>query len=287
LVDRAAPSGVVPGKLGNAAVLGAGSGFAEGAHHRSGANGAASAIASQHGHAWIVPPPKQGKHCSASPYPPVGSEWSRRVGCRLPGSSTHVVLVAVVGLGWLGVTELLARVGGSSVTANWPCADQGGRHVDVVVGADHRGRAGVGVWRDAATGPLTALRQRPDHGRHSCWTRPTAWRRGQWVHTQRAQPTTQRCSARGLGCAAGVGASGARPPRTVLCWKATPFGLVHDGDGGLSVGLAGGGGHYQPQPSCGSWDRGDARLAPAGTTGSAQARHRLIRDDGAVRTSSL
>jgi hypothetical protein len=52
---------------------------------------------------------------------------------------------------------------------------------------------------------------------------------------------------------------------------------VHDGDGGLSVGLAGGGGHHQPQPSCGSWVRGDARLAAAGTTGSAQARRRLIR----------
>jgi heme/copper-type cytochrome/quinol oxidase subunit 2 len=31
-----------------------------------------------------------------------------------------VVLVAVVGLGWLAVTELLARVGGSSVTAFCP-----------------------------------------------------------------------------------------------------------------------------------------------------------------------
>jgi uncharacterized protein YbjT (DUF2867 family) len=56
------------------------------------------------------------------------------------------------------VTELLAQVGGSSVSLNCPCADQGGRHVDMVVGADHRGRAGIGVWRDAATGPLTALR---------------------------------------------------------------------------------------------------------------------------------
>jgi hypothetical protein len=69
LVDRAAPSGVVPGEPGGAAVLGAGSGFAEGAHHRSGAGGAASAIAHRHSHACIVPPPKQGKRCSASPYP--------------------------------------------------------------------------------------------------------------------------------------------------------------------------------------------------------------------------
>ena len=49
------------------------------------------------------------------------------------------------------MTELLARVAGSSVSLNCPCADQGGRHVDMVVGADHRGRAGVGVWRDAAS----------------------------------------------------------------------------------------------------------------------------------------
>jgi hypothetical protein len=67
LVDRAALSGVVPGEPGGAAVLGARSGFAEGAHHRFGAGGA-SAIASQHNHAWIVPPPKQGKLFSALPY---------------------------------------------------------------------------------------------------------------------------------------------------------------------------------------------------------------------------
>jgi hypothetical protein len=78
------------------------------------------------------------------------------------------------GLG-LAVTELLARVAGSSVTANCPCADQGGCHVDMVVGADHRGRGGVGVWRDPAS-PLTVRRQRPGHGWRSCWTRPTAWR---------------------------------------------------------------------------------------------------------------
>jgi hypothetical protein len=120
LVDRAAPSGVVPGEPGGAAVLGAGSGFAEGAHHRSGAGGAASAIAHRHSHACIVPPPKQGKRCSASPYP-AGRGRCGRVGsvaaCRV---SARVVLVAVVGLGWLAVTELLARVGGSSVTANCP-----------------------------------------------------------------------------------------------------------------------------------------------------------------------
>jgi len=68
-VDRAAPSGVVPGQPGGAAVLGASSGVAEGAHHRSSAGGAASAIAHRHNHAWIVSPPKQGKRFSASPYP--------------------------------------------------------------------------------------------------------------------------------------------------------------------------------------------------------------------------
>jgi hypothetical protein len=53
------------------------------------------------------------------------------------------------------VTELLARVGGSSVSLNCSCADQGGRHGDMVVGADRRGRCCVGVWCDAASGPLT------------------------------------------------------------------------------------------------------------------------------------
>jgi hypothetical protein len=112
LVDRAAPSGVVPGEPGGAAVLGASSGFAEGAHHRFGAGGAASAIASQHNHAWIVPPPKQGKLFSASPYPsPVG--LAVVASGRLPpaGSSSHVVLVAVVGLGWLGVARRLSPTG--------------------------------------------------------------------------------------------------------------------------------------------------------------------------------
>src|SRR4029453_5467201 len=90
LVQRAAPSGVVPGELGGAAVLGASSGVAEGAHHRSGAGGGASAIAHRHSHAWIVPPPKQGKRFSASPYPPVGSLWAHLFGGSLPGSSPRV-----------------------------------------------------------------------------------------------------------------------------------------------------------------------------------------------------
>jgi hypothetical protein len=68
----------------------------------------------------------------------------------------------------------------------------------MVVGADHRGRAGVGIWRDAATGPLTALGQRPGHGWHSCWTRPTAWRCGRSVQAQRANPQPCRPTGRGV-----------------------------------------------------------------------------------------
>jgi hypothetical protein len=119
----------------------------------------------------------------------------RRAGRGVPGSCEPARSAAVdPGLGGgLAVTELLARVAGSSVTANCPCADQGGRHVDMVVGADHRGRAGIGVWRDPATGPLTARRQRPGHRWRSWWIRPTAWRRGRWVHAQWAPPISQRC----------------------------------------------------------------------------------------------
>jgi hypothetical protein len=90
----------------------------------------------------------------------------RRAGRGVPGSCEPVRSAAVdpgPGAG-LAVTELLARVAGSSVSSNCPGADQGGRHVDMVVGADHRGRAGVGVWRAAASRPLTARHQRPGHG---------------------------------------------------------------------------------------------------------------------------
>jgi hypothetical protein len=98
--SRAAPSGVVPGELGGAAVLGAGSGVAEGAHHRSGAGGAASAIAHRHSHACIVPPRKQGKRFSASPYPPVGlAVVARWVGWRLPGPPRLVMLVDTLAAG--------------------------------------------------------------------------------------------------------------------------------------------------------------------------------------------
>jgi hypothetical protein len=100
LVDRAAQSGVVPGKPGGAAVLGAGSGFAEGAHHRSGAGGAASAIAHRHSHACIVPPPKQGKRCSASPSP-AGRGRCGRVGSV---AACRVLLWCGAGCGgWAGL----------------------------------------------------------------------------------------------------------------------------------------------------------------------------------------
>jgi hypothetical protein len=56
----------------------------------------------------------------------------------------------------LDAGELFAWVGGSSVSLTCSCADQGGCHVDMVVGADHRGRCRVGVRRDAEPSPLTA-----------------------------------------------------------------------------------------------------------------------------------
>jgi hypothetical protein len=140
-------------------------------------------------------------------------------GCRGPREPARSAAVDPGPGAGLAVTELLARVGGSSVSLNCPCADQGGRHVDMVVGADHRGRAGVGVWRDAATARLTARRQRPDHGRRSCSTRPTAWWRGRWSRPSGPQPTTQRRPARRARYPAGVGASAARLPRTVGCWQ--------------------------------------------------------------------
>jgi hypothetical protein len=106
----------------------------------------------------------------------------------------------------LDAGELFAWVGGSSVSLTCSCADQGGCHVDMVVGADHRGRCCVAVWRDAGpSSPLTARRHQPDHGWRSCSTRPTAWRRGRCVQAQRAQPTTQRCPARRARVPAGVG----------------------------------------------------------------------------------
>jgi hypothetical protein len=266
LVDRAGSSGVVPGEPGGAAVLGASSGFAEGAHHRFGAGGAASAIASQHNHAWIVPPPKQGKLFSASPYPsPVGLAVVASGRVTPAGSSSRVVLVAVVGLGWLGVArraqphraetpwflwrhgrlpgqprsagrsrgagapqaraqrgrrsrpgttpgrgELFARVGGSSVSLTCSCADQGGFHVDMVVGADHRGRCCVAVWRDAGpSSPLTARRPSPITA--GAPARPGRRRGVAGVsRAPRAQPTTQRRPARRDRVCSRGWASGAR-----------------------------------------------------------------------------
>jgi hypothetical protein len=104
LVDRAAPSGVRPGEPGGAAVLGASSGFAEGAHHRSGAGVVASAIASQHNQLGLFPHPSRAS--SSRPRLPrrSGSLWSRRVGCRLPGLLWRSWSIRL-GLGWLGVAR--------------------------------------------------------------------------------------------------------------------------------------------------------------------------------------
>jgi hypothetical protein len=79
----------------------------------------------------------------------------RVAGCRGPREPARSTAVDPGPGGRLAVTELLARVGGSSVSLNCPCADQGGRHGDMVVGADRRGRCCVGVWCDSASGPLT------------------------------------------------------------------------------------------------------------------------------------
>jgi len=74
-----------------------------------------------------------------------------------------------------GRGSCLPGVGGSSVSLTCSCADQGGCHVDMVVGADHRGRSRVAVWRDAGpSSPLTAHRHQPDHSWRSFSTRPTA-----------------------------------------------------------------------------------------------------------------
>jgi hypothetical protein len=272
MVDRAAPSGVVPGEPGGAAVLGASSGFAEGAHHRFGAGGA-SAIASQHNHAWIVPPPKQGKLFSAWPYLAGRARWGR-VGsvaaCRVllpcgtdrygwaragwawpeglgptgacawsvagpglappdqPGSarrsrgagSREPARSAAVDPGpggRLDAGELFAWVGGSSsVSLTCSCADQGGCHVDMVVGADHRGRCRVGVRRDAEPSPLTA--PLPARSRLALLLdQADGLAAGRCVQAQQAPPTTQRCPARRARLRSRGWASGARPPRAVRC----------------------------------------------------------------------
>jgi hypothetical protein len=195
----------------------------------------------------------------------LGSLWSRRVGCRLPGPPlVWCWPTARVGLGWLGmarrarphrglpvdlgpggrlaVTELLARVGGSSVAANCPCAAQGGCLVDMAVGADHRGRACVAVWwGEGPSSPLTALRQRPGHGWRSCWSRPTVWRHGRCVQAQRAQPTTQRCPAwRGSGTSWGWGHPRAATASSSLLER--PRRSASRSNAAVGVGLAVGGG---------------------------------------------
>jgi hypothetical protein len=120
LVDRAASSGVVPGEPSSAAVLGAGSGFAEGAHHRFGAGAAASA-ASQHNHAWIVPHPSRANSSRPGHTPRrSGSLWSRRVGCRLPGPP--LLWCWSRGLGWAGWAwpEGLGPTGADALSGRHP-----------------------------------------------------------------------------------------------------------------------------------------------------------------------
>src|SRR4029450_2146685 len=118
----------------------------------------------------------------------------------------------------LAVPELLARVAGSSVSLNCPGADQGGRHVDMVVGADHRGRGGVGVWGDAARSRLTRAASGPVTA--SAPAGPGRWRgdgSGGPGPGGEADPSVARPAR--LGYAAGVGVSGALPPRAAGCWK--------------------------------------------------------------------
>jgi len=155
VVDRAAPSGVVPGELGGAAVLGARSGFAEGSYHRSGARGAASAIASQHNHARIVPPP-QGKLCWASPTR--RSARCGRVGSVDPaGSSSRVVLDAVVGLA--GRCRRLGSTG--------PARDRLAGPSCTRPASPHR-RAGGDPRRPACSGRRSRPRRLPGRDRVAC-----------------------------------------------------------------------------------------------------------------------
>jgi hypothetical protein len=158
--------------------------------------------------------------CVVGPAPARPAQIDGQVaGCRGPASPRSAAVDPGPG-GRLAVTKLLARVGGSSVTANCPCAAQGGCLVDMALGADHRGRACVAVWwGEGPSSPLTALRHQPDHGWRSCWTRPTAWRRGRCVQAQRAPQPPSVAQPGGLGHAAGVGAIPARPRRAVRCWK--------------------------------------------------------------------
>jgi hypothetical protein len=60
-----------------------------------------------------------------------------------------------------GRRGVFARTGGSNIGLPCSCAGQGGRHVDMVVGAHHRNRGFVGDWHAAAAPPLTARRPGP------------------------------------------------------------------------------------------------------------------------------
>jgi hypothetical protein len=147
-----------------------------------------------------------------------------------------------------GRGELFARVGGSSVSLTCSCADQGGRHVDMVVGADHRGRCCVAVWRGAGpSSPLTARRHQPDHGWRSCWTRPTAWQRGAVRPGPAGAADPQRCPARRARLhSRGWGHPHSATPSSSLLEM--PRRSTSRSNAEVGVGLADGGGHRQPQP---------------------------------------
>jgi len=76
-------------------------------------------------------------------------------GCRGPREPARSAAADPGPGGRLDAGELCAWVGGSSVSLTCSCTDQGGCHVDMVVGADHRGRSCGAVW--SAAGPPSPL----------------------------------------------------------------------------------------------------------------------------------
>jgi hypothetical protein len=116
-------------------------------------------------------------------------------GCRGPREPARST-AADPGSGYrLRVTELFTRVGGSSVTLTC-CIDQGGRYVDMVVGADSPDRAGRGGVRDAGSSPPLTPRHEPGHGRLPRSKSAPAWRCGRRAHAQRAPLAAHRRPAR-------------------------------------------------------------------------------------------
>jgi hypothetical protein len=117
--------------------------------------------------------------------------------------------------GRLDAGELFAWVDGSSVSLTCSYADQGGCHVDMVVGADHRGRSRIAVWRDTGPpSPLTARRHQSARSQLALFsTRPTAWRRGRCLQAQRAQPTPSVARPAGSGTSPGTASPSRAPTR--------------------------------------------------------------------------